>query len=370
MYIAPNTDPVKQDFIERLEENIKYFLPDEISNVAEISITEVVKNNDLKLTALSIHEPDINISPNIYLDGFIEQYSEGIDFDDIMTNIADMYMQHRDPNIKNFDISDIASYEKVADRLVTKIVNTELNREFLAVVPHKEFGDLSVFAQIRLDETKDTMASITLRDDILERWDVTLNEVLEKASENDLKLTKPRLIPMDKVIDSMRQFYEIDQESFLPTDDDRMIPMYVLSTTDKINGAKLINQHELLDEISDYLNANLIILPSSIHEAIVIPSDQNLMNLDELSMMVKSINGEVLSKSDVLSDHAYVYSKEERTLFFEKDGDKVMMQFTNEKKEPEKARGIKDKLKEATKKSKEQSFARDTRSKERSVERA
>ncbi len=367
MYFTDNTDPVTKDFIERLEENLKYFLPDEISNTAEISFNEIVKNNDQKLIALSIHEPGIDISPNIYLNGFIEQYSEGIDLDDIMSSITEMYMKYRDPEVKGFDIGDITQFDRVADRLVTKIVNTELNKEFLSVVPHKEFGDLSVFAQIRLDEMNDSVASITIRQDILDRWDVSLDEVIDKATDNDLKITEPRLIPMDKVIDSMRATYEIDQESFLPEDDDRMIPMYVLSTTDKVNGAKLINQQEILDEISDYLHANLIILPSSIHEAIVIPMDTSTMDLNELSMMVKSINSEVVSKTDVLSDHPYVYSKDERSLFFEKDGEKVKMQFTKEKKEQ--TRGVKDRLKEATKKSKEQASARNM-TKNRSNERA
>ena len=367
MYKTDNTDPIKKEFIDKLEVYLSDHLPADIGDNATMSITEIVKNNDQKLLALSIREKDIDISPNIYLDGYIDQYREGRDIDDILQSIADMYMECRAPQIKGFDISDITQYDRVSDKIVTKIVNTELNKEFLAVVPHKEFGDLSVFPQIRLDECNDMMASITIRDDILERWNVSLDEVLDKANENDLKLTEPRLVPMDRIIDSMRKTIEIDQEGFLPEDDDRLIPMYVLSTTDKINGAKLLNQQEIMDKIAEYMGSDFIALPSSIHEAIIIPMDKNSMDLNELSMMVKSINGEVLTPTDVLSDHPYVYSKDERCLFFEKDGEQVKMQFTKQTKTKEKSRGVKDRLKEATQKSKEQVSHKDHRTKDRAM---
>jgi len=365
MYMTDNTDPIKKEFIDKLEVYLADHLPPDISDGATLSITEIVKNNDQKLLALSIREPDIDISPNIYLEKYIEDYRDGRDIDDILQSIADMYMECRDPQIRGFDISDISEFDKVADRLVTKIINTDLNKEFLAVVPHKEFGDLSVLTQIRLDESNGMMASITIRDDILDRWDVKFDDVLDKANENDLTLTEPRLTPMDKVINAMRMQDEYEQDSFLPDPEVAMIPMYILSTEDKINGAKLLNQQEIMDKIAEFLDSDFIALPSSIHEAIVIPMDKNNMDLNELSMMVKSINGEVLTPTDVLSDHPYVYSKEERCLFFEKDGEQVKMQFTKQTKE--KTRGVKDRLKEAAKKSKEQVSNKDHRTKDRSM---
>ncbi len=367
MYFADYTDPIKKEFIDKLEVYLEDHLPPDISDKATLSITEIIKNNDQKLLALSIHEPDIDANPNIYLDEYIEDYRAGKNIDDILQSIADMYMSCRDPQIRGFDISDITEFDKVANRLVTKIVNTDLNKEFLAVVPHKEFGDLSVFTQVRLDESNGMMASITLRNDILDRWDVAFDDVLDKANENDLKVTQPRLTPMDKIISCMKRLEEYEQDGFLPNPKDVIIPMYVLSTEDKIHGAKLLNQQEIMDKIAEFLNSDFIALPSSIHEVIILPMDRNNMDLNELSMMVKSINGEVLNPTDVLSDHPYVYSKEERCLFFEKDGEQVKMQFTRDTKKEERTKNIKSKLKEATKKSKEQVIARAEHKKDRSI---
>ncbi|MBP5309720.1 MAG: hypothetical protein J6Z05_03755 [Lachnospiraceae bacterium] len=342
-----NRQDMMNEFGDLIKKNIMDHLSVTVDRDADISVSRIIKNNDTMLTALSIREPDLNISPNIYIDGYFEDYTNGRDISDICDEIAAIYMAHRLPEIKGFDISDITDYETVKDRLVTKIVNTKLNSQFLENIPHKEFGDLSVIAQIRLDENMDMSASITVRDDILDRWNVTFDEVIDTANDNDISLTSPRLIPMDRVIESMRLSYDIDQDEFLPDKDEALIPMYVLSTQDKINGAKLLNRQDIMDEIADFMQGDFIALPSSIHEAIIIPADKSTYDVNELSDMVKSINSEVLSKSDVLSDHAYIYSKDSRSLFFEKDGNKIQMKFTKQSADHKRSKGIKERLNRA-----------------------
>ena len=342
-----NRQDMMNEFGDLIKKNIMDHLSVTVDRDADISVSRIIKNNDTMLTALSIREPDLNISPNIYIDGYFEDYTNGRDISDICDEIAAIYMAHRLPEIKGFDISDITDYETVKDRLVTKIVNTKLNSQFLENIPHKEFGDLSVIAQIRLDENMDMSASITVRDDILDRWNVTFDEVIDTANDNDISLTSPRLIPMDRVIESMRLSYDIDQDEFLPDKDEALIPMYVLSTQDKINGAKLLNRQDIMDEIADFMQGDFIALPSSIHEAIIIPADKSTYDVNELSDMVKSINSEVLSKSDVLSDHAYIYSKDLRSLFFEKDGNKIQMKFTKQNADHKRSKGIKERLNRA-----------------------
>lgn len=71
--------------------------------------------------------------------------------------------------------------------------------------------------------------------------------------------------------------------------------------------------------------------------------------------MVREVNGTEVKPEEVLSDHPYVYSKDDKVLTFERGGEQVMMKFTKEtrkdQEEPQKA-GIKAKLKEGMEKSK------------------
>lgn len=353
MYFMENTDPVKQEFITQLEDRLAEFLPVDISDDAVVSIQEVIKGNDQKLTGVSIHEPGSNISPTIYIDEMIEEYRDGADIDMLLDKVANIYTAHRTPPELNFDVTRVTDFESVKDMLVTKVVNSELSEEFLANVPHKEFGDLSVICQIRLNEIDGNMATITVKDDILKNWDVSFDEVMEIATANDLSLTEPKLVPMQALIMGMMYGEEYEQDTFLPLSAEQDMPMFVLQTSDKINGAKLLNQPEIMEQISEFLGSDYIVLPSSIHESIIVPCNENRFDMQELGQMVRDVNGAEVRPDEILSDHAYVYSKDEKVLTFEKDGEQVTMKFTKEVKKPEpKKEGVKAKLKAGIEKSK------------------
>lgn len=356
MSYIENNDVDKKEFLTYLKSNITDFLPSGISENAKVEIREIVKSNDQMLTSVNIYEPNRNVSPSIYVDEMIDDYKNGASIDVLMSKIVDIYMAHRNPNVLSFDFDKVTDYESIKDMLVTKVINTELSNEFLENIPHKTFGDLAVISQIRLFEQDGDMASITVNDELLEKWDKSFDEVIEIASQNDLKLTEPKLVPMYSVLAGLMYGEEYEQEGFLPSKDDPLsIPMYVLQTSDKLNGAKLLNQPELMDTIAEFFGSDFIVLPSSINESIIIPQGESTFNMAELGQMVRDVNGSEVKPEEILSDHAYVYSKEEKVLTFEKDGETIVMNFTKEaKKEVPKKEGIKAKLKEGIEKSKAQ----------------
>lgn len=356
MSLSERLEPAMQEFIEHIKDNLTDFLPEGISENATVSIQEVVKGNDQKLIGVAIHEPDRNVSPTIYIDSMMDEYKDGTPIDVLMGRIVDIYMEHRNPNQLNFDVSQITDYENIKDMLVTKAINKDLSSEFLETVPHKEFGDLAIICQIRLNEFEGNVASITVRDDLLRQWGKDFDEVMDVAVGNDLMVTEPKLVPMQAIMSSLMFGEEYEQDSFLPTNEEQGMPMFVLQTSDKINGAKLLNQPELMEQVAEFFDSDFIVLPSSIHEAIIIPQGENAFSLSELGQMVRDVNGSEVNPDEVLSDHAYVYSKEEKALTFEKDGETITMKFTKEAKkqlEEPKKEGIKAKLKAGIEKSKE-----------------
>lgn len=80
------------EFMEYIKENVTDYLPERFEE-AEISIQQVVKNNDVVLDGLSIRNPDSNISPNIYLNPLYEQYQKGRNLDELVSGIADTYIE-------------------------------------------------------------------------------------------------------------------------------------------------------------------------------------------------------------------------------------------------------------------------------------
>lgn len=100
--------------------------------------------------------------------------------------------------------------------------------------------------------------------------------------------------------ESIEMVYELEN---------RMLPhIYVLSNTYGITGAAVLLYPEELEKMSELLQSDLIILPSSVHEVLVVEDDGHI----ELSVylnMVRSVNQEDVPEEDILSDNIYVYRR-------------------------------------------------------------
>ena len=89
--------------------------------------------------------------------------------------------------------------------------------------------------------------------------------------------------------------------------------MYVLTNKEKLQGASTILYPDVLSTFADRKNANLWLLPSSIHEWIIICDDGN-MNRETLSEMIQEVNGSQLAVDEILSDHPYYYNRTTKVL--------------------------------------------------------
>ena len=94
------------------------------------------------------------------------------------------------------------------------------------------------------------------------------------------------------------------------TPDDKS--MYVITNKSKLFGAAAMLYEENLYDLSQQLDSDLYILPSSTHEVIAI-SDK-FGDANELADMVYEINMDQVDLSDRLSNQVYHYDKEARTL--------------------------------------------------------
>lgn len=89
--------------------------------------------------------------------------------------------------------------------------------------------------------------------------------------------------------------------------------MYCLTNSERMDGASLILQDGLMQQIEGIVGGNFYVLPSSIHEVMVIP-DNGQLELRELSAMVYEINRAEVAPQDRLSDSIQYYDAETRTL--------------------------------------------------------
>ena len=187
------------EFKASVADNIKDYLPEQYQN-AEVTLQEVTKSNDITLTGLMIKNEDSNIAPNIYLEGFFEQYNDGKDMSDIMQSISDLRVNNE--LTQGFDTSRITELSKVEDHIICRLVNQEMNAEFLANRPYTAFEDLAVVYAVDLGSHQGGRMSAPITNQMMEQYGITTEELHDIALHNlsesqiDFKTMRETLMEM------------------------------------------------------------------------------------------------------------------------------------------------------------------------------
>ena len=85
--------------------------------------------------------------------------------------------------------------------------------------------------------------------------------------------------------------------------------MYVASVPDKIHGAGVLAYQDFMDQAAERAGGDFFILPSSIHEVLIVPDNGN-MSLSDLEAMVKEVNATQVAPEDKLTDSVYHYDSQ------------------------------------------------------------
>ena len=147
----------------------------------------------------------------------------------------------------------------------------------------------------------------------METWGVTADELYAAAFSNTPKLMGYNFSSMKEVMLEIMGSEDAGCEGIenLPSREDLerdTFPLYVLTNRIKIHGAGCILYKNLLMEIVEKWGCNICIIPSSIHETILIPMSV-AGNCEAISQMVREVNQTQVSPEEILSDHVYQFSR-------------------------------------------------------------
>ena len=293
-----------EEFKNELVGRIREFLPESFAS-AEVSLQLVRKNNDMQLTGLTIRSAESNICPTIYLEKFYEEYESGVDMSEILEKIAEVRMNHEVS--EQFDVAQITDFEQVRCKLVPRLVNAEMNSDLLEARPHTIVADLAVTYCALLDQSFDGTASVAVTNELMKMWDISVEELHKIAVANLSELLPSSFKGMTEVMSEMTGMSSEEMEMMgMSTDEEQL---YVLSNSLKVNGASAILDRKIMEEISEKVG-DFYILPSSIHELLVVPVKTG-MDVESLESMVCEVNSTQVQLEERLSDHVYTYSLEE-----------------------------------------------------------
>ena len=275
--------------------------------LASVSIQSVVKNNNVQLDGLTIMEGGTNLSPTIYLNYFYETYQNGVEFSSILDTILHTYQSNK-PRGK-IDTSFFTDYANVRPHIAYKLIHYERNRHLLADLPHFRYLDLAIVFYCLVSSSPSGNATILIRKDHLRFWNISPTQLFDAAKENTPMLLSYDLRNMNDLMEELlAPAHSTLSDPDIKKEDAAICPMYVLTNQNKLNGASCILYEHLLEHFADRLCCDLYILPSSIHEVILIPATSDT-SYQELSQMVQEVNDTQVSPEEILSDHVYYFSR-------------------------------------------------------------
>ncbi|MBQ7425538.1 MAG: hypothetical protein IJV21_04670, partial [Lachnospiraceae bacterium] len=227
-------------FTKAVVDKIREYLPESFAN-ASVELQTVVKNNDLKLTGLTIRSAESNICPTIYLEQFFERYQSGEDMNKVLETIADVRL--RNEVKETFDVGQITDFDRVREKIVPRLIGKEWNRELLAIRPHKIIADLAVTYHIMMGRDFSGVASAPITNSLMDAWGVDVDTLHDLAIQNMPKLLPSTFQTMSSVLASMMGEDAEELLSAMPPADEAM---FILSNEQKINGAAALLDKEIM----------------------------------------------------------------------------------------------------------------------------
>lgn len=317
--VCPKTGDnyVLLDFKQFCEE-IRNQVEGKLGEECEASIRSVVKNNHTEQTSITIRVGETNVMPAIYLEAFYREYKQGTALNEIVSNVVEIYEKNRNPWPNGLDFS----FEGVRDKISFRLVNCKKNSEQLMNMPHVDFDEWAICFECVLTREGGSVGAVRIENSMMREWNIGLQELVRLASENMPRLIPPKVEPIEEVLagiliarlieddgiteDEREEKTKEILDHILDRKEDAGIPMYVLSNCLNHYGACAILDIPFMDSVRERLKEDFYILPSSIHELILIPVSA-APGEDRMLEMVQEVNENEVPEDEFLSDGIYRY---------------------------------------------------------------
>ena len=206
-----------------------------------------------------------------------------------------------------YDAEELMDYEKMKDKLCVEVVSAERNALVLSDVPHRTMEDMAVVYRVQVDKNEDGRSTFLVTNHLMEVFGVTPEQLHEDAMRNSPEIRPIVIAGMREVLADTNNPEIMD---YLETHESEPEVMYVATVPDRISGAGVVAYQNFMDEAAERLGGDFYILPSSVHELILLPDDGK-MDYRELTSMVEMVNNTQVEPEDRLTYNVYHYDSKE-----------------------------------------------------------
>lgn len=290
-----------ENFSKKVMQLIQAKLGDEVT----IKLENVIKTNDMNLTAVTIGYKDENTGLNIYLDSYYESFKQGCPLEKILEKLIEQYQSAKDDIPRADMLVHLKDLEYMKEHITIRLLNKKMNEEYLKGKCYMEYLDFVIVFAIIIDEKQG--ASTMVLEELRKIWDVSKEELYEIAIANMQTKLPCKISPIQDVILGLRGMVSEDMDELVSGLESLENPFYVMTNKSEIYGAVTILYQDALKEFAEEHQAEYIMMiPSSVHEWILVLEDETLSD-KFLYDLVREVNDTEVRKEEVLSYNIYQY---------------------------------------------------------------
>lgn len=271
-------------------------------------VCSAVKNNGVELLGLLLKKEGEKLAPNFYLQHqYYRWCNEIAELDEIMLELRIAYEEELKKNGKIADSLHFV-WENMKESVYVRLVGRDRNELLLKTIPYDEYLDMALIYHYVIPVTEETQGVLILTNEHLKKLGITQEELKRAAFENTRRDMPAVLLQMGDVVEQLAKRCGIPIPWRAPNGF-----LYVLSNKKGSFGAVTMLFTEVLERFSNEIGGGFYILPSSVHEVLLVP-DETTLTTDIFSDMVRRINAEHVEETEVLTDSIYYYDKELHTV--------------------------------------------------------
>ncbi len=200
-----------------------------------------------------------------------------------------------------FQLND--DYESMRKYLILQVVREEGNEELLEKVPHRSIEDLAVVYRFLVGSE-----SALINYELLESFGITEEQLYADAMENAPKINPIQIRNLRDMIAELSgspDFGELPEE-------EKVLDLYFVGNKKNCLGASAYFYPGVMEQCAQLLGGSYYMLPSSIHEVLLLKDDGQI-DEKKLGSMITDINASVVIPSERLTDHPYYYNAAEKS---------------------------------------------------------
>ena len=243
-------------------------------------------------TGLCILVPDGKAAVYVDLDDCFRKYQKGAGEDIIINTVKQMIVRNTD----SFDTAWLSDYLQVKDQLFIRLSSSLVNEGFWQNAPHRIIGDMVLTYHIMISSNEQYITNMMITGEILKEYGISEEQLYRDAVESSQNLF-PAITP------------DLSHAFISGSASGNMADAVVITNQKFVNGASAVLYPGVLERIAAQFENDLYVIPSSVHEMIAIPAQDEYGYIQN---MLREVNRTDSVGTDKLSDSLYWYDRKKK----------------------------------------------------------